>query len=966
MIWRTIIFVLSLCTSLYSQDDLDYIENGRAFFYKYLEDNTNLDSCVYYFKTGLQHHSNIEDWEKAVLCANGLSSVFWINENFKESKKYAVEAHRLSKEKIGKDKEAYRNSLHNLSAFSRSKGNYEESINLLKEIISIEKNIVDNNVDKNINLYKRYIISLINLGDSHFILGDFFESLRHYKSALRNSEKYLPADNIRITESYLKLAEVATAMSQDSLAFSYLINAKDKVEVFKFSNVHDYNLQKEQIHFQLAKFYFDKNEETLFKSSIKKAIKYGELAVGNSSVQAGYILLGEWYLKTKDYQKAFDYFDTARRGIEKKYEDFDFHPSQATALSNIGKSLVAQGKYENALQQFHLALKQFSNELDLSNSLASTSIEKLIVSPNVLLVLLEKGNCLHELYEQSKEEKYLEAELKHYDLAVLVLNKLRQQYLDHGSKEIITSNATRLFDAYMLAAHSHYTLNQEPESFERILKIAENSKAIILLESMNELSALGVGGIPDSLIQQEKELKVELTFLEGRLIDVNASEESRRQLLEKQIYDLKDKSGDLKNMFEEKYPKYFNTKYNTELASVIPIQKKLGKSNISIIEYFVAEDHIYLIFISKSKTKVEKIDFTPELLSAIKTIGKQINIPPSSKNAEKNFFDFVNASHLLHNALIDPVTKGEKIEELLIIPDDLLSFIPFEILLSNQGDLKSINYSSKNLDYLIEDYAISYDYSATLFLQQKTISKNLTKDFIGFAPVFGKRDGLSMRSCQDDLLSDLKCNIEEVENINKIIKGDSYVDANASKQVFVEDVKNYKIIHLATHACVDEINPKNNKIYFSEDYLSSHDLFNLEINAELSVLSACNTGDGALVKGEGVMSLSRGFIQAGCKSVLMSLWSVEDCSTSDIMENYYSYLQKGEKKNKALQSAKLDFIKNSTKLSSHPFYWAPFVQIGNIDSISFSSSLGYSFYIGIALTLLFIVYFFYNKKQKLD
>ena len=160
----------------------------------------------------------------------------------------------------------------------------------------------------------------------------------------------------------------------------------------------------------------------------------------------------------------------------------------------------------------------------------------------------------------------------------------------------------------------------------------------------------------------------------------------------------------------------------------------------------------------------------------------------------------------------------------------------------------------------------------------------------------------------------------------------------ALKSGFEAEAADYRIIHMATHSCVDENNPLFNKIFLSDDYLSNADLYNTRLKAELVVLSACNTGSGKLAKGEGVLSLARGFAQAGCASSIVTQWSVDDCTTSDIMIDFYRNILDGQNKDKALQQAKLNYLTTADQLSAHPYFWASFVQSGNANSMTFSSS----------------------------
>ena len=952
-----IILLLFGINEIYCQQSIDYIDKAQGLF------KTDIDEFINVLNEGLIYYAEQNDLEKEILCANGLSSAYWKIENFQQSNLFAIKGYNLAKENLSKDKEAYRNSIHNLSVFANLKGNYQQSIRLLKETISLDSEMVDNNLFKHKSDYNRYIVSLKNLGDAYFSVGDYYESKRHYTKALSLAEKMLGPKNSKVSECYILLSINAEEFNQDSLRIDYLAKAEKRVEVFKLSEPNTYYQQKYQIHHQLAEYYYKVNNEQLFFDNISKAIKFGKKSFGEESVYKSYLLQGQWYLKNNDYKQSIQHFENAKTGLELVYEGFDYHPAKASAISHIGKTLAAEGKYIKALEKFQVALGQFDKDLNKDDFLLTINHKKAILSPDILAVLIEKGITLNKLYNRSKEKKYLLAEVENYEAAVFLLNKIRQQYLDHGSKEIITSSAISLFDNYMDAAHALYLLEDSQENYARLLNVAENSKAIILLESMNELNALGIGGVPDSLIQQEKEIKVEIAFLEKRLVDIDQTEKERIQLILSQLYSLKNQYGLLKDNLESKYPKYFKSKYKTELATLESIRKKLKTDKIHLLEYFVSENNIYILNISKNQNKAFKVPFDENLALAIETINTQISNPPKSENAQHDFASFSAAAKLLFDSLIGNSIENNSTEELVIVPDGLLSYLPFEVLLTKAPSEKTINYSIDNLDYLLEEYALSYEYSASLFVQNKYKPNKKLKDFIGFAPSFSGTAISLNRSCSEEDLSELVCSVEEVQKINVITNGEIFINEAANIKSFSENIADYKIIHLATHACVDKKNPNNNKIYFGEEYISGHELYNLDLNADLSVLSACNTGGGTLVEGEGVMSISRSFIQAGSKSVLMSLWSVDDCTTSTIMENYYKNLYQGQQKNNALQAAKLEFIKNANKLNSHPFYWAPFVQIGSIDAIEINKVLPFRL-IPLFILLLLASLYLLRRKNK--
>ncbi len=273
------------------------------------------------------------------------------------------------------------------------------------------------------------------------------------------------------------------------------------------------------------------------------------------------------------------------------------------------------------------------------------------------------------------------------------------------------------------------------------------------------------------------------------------------------------------------------------------------------------------------------------------------------------------------------------------------------------------HYALSQLDYLFEKYTIHYSYSTALLLQERVKEETTSlRNFVGFAPSFKDAEVAgNVRSCNNrGELYSLHCSQQEVEQIHDLLGGEIWIGEDAQKSNFKAVAPNSKVLHLATHACVDEQNPQFNKIYFADDYLSNNDLYNLLFQAELAVLSACNTGSGQLVRGEGVMSLSRGCIHAGCPSVVMSLWAVDDCTTSNIMVDFYRNLKNKKDKPTALRQAKMNFLNSAKKDRQHPYYWAAFVQFGNPIPLDLNTSyLAWSnwWFGALVLGALFLILF---------
>ncbi len=192
----------------------------------------------------------------------------------------------------------------------------------------------------------------------------------------------------------------------------------------------------------------------------------------------------------------------------------------------------------------------------------------------------------------------------------------------------------------------------------------------------------------------------------------------------------------------------------------------------------------------------------------------------------------------------------------------------------------------------------------------------------------------------------------------------------ATEANFKANSGDYDVLHLAMHTIIDDENPMYSKLVFTQNsdslqdgLLNTHEIYNMNFNARMVVLSACNTGDGKLLKGEGVMSLARGFFYAGCPSVIMTLWTVEDKTGSNLMSNFYTFLSQGLKKDNALRQAKLEYLKTADALKSHPYFWSGYVTLGDVDPLYDNGIFNKLIYFTFGSVGL-ILFLFFRKKFK--
>jgi len=624
--------------------------------------------------------------------------------------------------------------------------------------------------------------------------------------------------------------------------------------------------------------------------------------------------LGETYVKMGESVTAETYFRKALALYKKSYGNK--HPGISATLNQLGILKLKEEKYDSALIHFQNAL--------ISNTTRFTSDR---IETNPKADQFYNGNVLlysMRLKAQALESRYHGETLKLSDLKVALstlhscdtlIDILRQQSQNENDKLALSSLASDVYEDGVRIAASVSTMTIDYNTYRlEAFYFIEKSKSAVLQEAIAEADAKSFSGIPSNLLEEEKNIKSAIALLVRQLAEKPSEEQEQK--LRTALFTENAAYVSFTKKLEQDYPEYFNLKFNQLAPSVAGLQKILD-NRTAVISYFIAEQskRIYMFIITKKRFQLK--DFTlPE-------------------DFERNIKGFTNS--ILYNDIVLQTTTGKAlyklliprlpsaIHDLVIIPSGRLGTLPFEAL------TKKTAASYSDLSFLIEKFAISYEFSSGLLIQKaKAIPSNNTAATSIFlcAPV----------NFPDNVaLNELPGTVSEVNTISNLFAGSKksvalFKDANESL-VKSNALSSYTYLHFATHGIVDEEDPELSKIFLNsgnqeDGNLFSGEIYNLDLNAEMVVLSACQTGLGKFSKGEGVIGLSRALIYAGAKNIIVSFWSVADQSTAELMVDFYkSLLQKKDQNyREALQQAKVNMIKQGTY--SAPYYWAPFVMIG--------------------------------------
>ncbi|GAB5398445.1 MAG: hypothetical protein Aureis2KO_00300 [Aureisphaera sp.] len=279
---------------------------------------------------------------------------------------------------------------------------------------------------------------------------------------------------------------------------------------------------------------------------------------------------------------------------------------------------------------------------------------------------------------------------------------------------------------------------------------------------------------------------------------------------------------------------------------------------------------------------------------------------------------------------------------LTIIPDGIIQQVPFEALTySNEIPLPD--------SYLISRHPISYKYSHSLDMQIAALHKGRNSNHTGFLPVQFK----------NDYLEKLPFSSEEAEMMTKYFDQNIYSQQVATKEFFMDQFDKSSIVHISTHGGTDAQGPW---LGFYDTKLRLEELYFLKNQKELIVLSACKTDVGEHKKGEGVFSIKRGFFRAGARSVVSTLWDVNEKASMEIMDDFYSNLQSGDSKSVALQNAKISYLKKHANTSeASPYYWSAITLTGFDEPVDLAAKFPMVLWILIGVLLLVLLGFVFRK-----
>ncbi len=803
--------------------------------------------------------------------------------------------------------------------------NYQKSVDILCDYSGYNEK-EDVGLFKEKNKFSFNIVSLFNnLAIAYDYLGDLEKSILYHKMSIQLVDVF--KDD---TQNYTKLGVL------QNLFHAYVENkewtlAEKTVDEFLEVNKNFKSVSKESEYRRKRMLGLSYKNRAIIK------IENGDYTTAENLLSASLEVCEDPMVYTYSHQLLSEIFvrtnrlDSSRNALEK---------SDSSSIVKWG--LLNREMAQNKIywSRYHIG----NNAPDKALEVLESGLEMLI------------GHTLDAAKNESKLD-YANAtdKMLAFDFVLEILNLAISNhqvedigaYMELGRKliaqlhaNVLTTDSSKfIFSKKCKAFYEKATLLSEEQDRNIAYLNTQKAKGYIMLQKMQDTRAAEIVGLPLEIQQNGKDFRQEILRL-GKERDEYAKNQMKVDSIDKLLFSTNQQYDAYVQNLEKEYPTYHALKYQIPETSLNELKGILRRKGATLLEYFLGDDNMFIFVIDENGIQhVETVPVTDTLIADITTMNHCVSTLDFSYGT---FVKFHDSSSRLYEHLIGHVDAHIHNKNLIVIPDEQLNLIPFEALVSRKKTFDDTSYARYHqLDYLIADYDISYHYSSNLIGIRAMNGNEERKDFLGIAPSFVQRGGIQ----------ELKNNLQEVESgLGRYPEGKTIVGLDATYDEVMSSIKEYRMVHFATHAIFNDRVPLDSRIELADTSIYIYEIFGMDHNLDLAIMSACETASGERKKGEGVISLSRAFIQSGCPSVIASLWSISDQKTSMLMQIFHEYMGAGKSPKHSLSEAKRRYIDEAITKNVHPFYWSGFIQIGEVEEPERKIPL----FIWIGVGLLFI------------
>ena len=791
--------------------------------------------------------------------------------------------------------------------------------------------------------------------------GAYQQALSYHRKSLAMKIDMLGEEHSNVASSYLNIGVVYDNIGNYELAIVYYQKFLSiYIELFGKNHPYvggGYN--------NLGIVYQRKEDYNEALNYLDRSLAIYENTLGNAHpyIVDTYTVIGQVYEGKKEYRQAIAYYLKALKLSEKVYGSKSRYATKV--LNLLAANEHKQNHAQEALDFYQQSIAANISSFNYQSVYENPSLTSYIDAIELMRALQGKATVLESVNDSVAYATY--------QLADSIAEGVRQSYRNREDKITFGQLSRQVYEGAIRTSLRLYRDTKDVAYYQSAFSFAEKSKAGVLTEALSGQEAKLFGLVPGTLLSKEANLRTERSQYQSQLQEAGLTE-AAQDSIQGQLFSLNLRYDSLISHLETQYPDYYQLKYASHTVTIAEVQAQLSDGS-ALLSYFIGDSSNYVFAVTANQYRV--ISLPSDTLLSQRIEGLRSLLRPQALDSLNHLAIYAKHATALYQNLLAPVMNDSLmagIDHLTIVPDAELGYLPFELILIQPTGL---NENYQTLPYLIRDYTVGYAYSATWLVHPFSRRGNTEEQYIAFAPAYApvavdsnELESLTLGQFRDQI-APLEWNQQEAQDIARHFSGVSLTGQQASERRFKEEANRYRILHLAMHALVDDDNPMYSRLAFAKDstdsledgYLNAYELYDMELSADLAVLSACETGFGTLKKGEGIMSLARAFAYAGCPSLVMSHWKVDDRSSNELMSTFYRHLSKGLPKDEALRQAKLSFLKNADEQTAHPFYWGNFAVVGNVDPISGRSNW-YWWAISSVLVITIIGFFSYRLSRR--
>lgn len=655
-------------------------------------------------------------------------------------------------------------------------------------------------------------------------------------------------------------------------------------------------------------------------------------------------LLGDFYFAQNQFDKAAQAYNEALNInlyiFKPNNSDDQVKQSSEIALAylNIATIRQKQKRFAEAIKAINNGFSSLDRTFYCDDYRENPKADNIINKQELLKLLDCKTSILLDWAETKllQRANYQAVAYRTAKDGIDLIESIRTSFTADYDKQYLLELMYPLYEKGISAAFQLYQQDNNPEYLTRAFDIFERSKAATLLQ------AIRTGQAEDEFETSERFLLLDyrtqmakLEFNIHKALSDNQKDESDPSVTQfkRQHDSLKNRLDALTKTFEKKYPNYYRLKYSRPYASLADVQKALPTDESTVLfEYFVGNKDIYVFAVSHGRVQLFKQPKPQDFATMVSRFHNLLRTPKGGNSPQ-----YAQIAHQFYTLLWQAPLSifPKKPQKMVVVADDLLCLLPFDGFLTS---LPTTNLSYRTLPYLIRDHTLLYAYSANAYLEKKLTDHSRPRAiFAGFAPEYPK----------DSPFAALPNSVVEIDALANLLGGTKFIGKKVSERRFKDNATDFRCLHLSMHTDMQALNPMFTKLVFQPDsndlsednLLTANEIYKLRLNADLVVLSACETGLGELSSGEGAMSFARAFQYAGVPNTVMSLWLADDEASKNVMIQFYENLKAGQSKEDAMRNAKLDYLsRTKTEDEAFPFFWLTYNIIGNETAIDLSTS----------------------------